>query len=100
MTYALYLDDVRPIPDGYVAARCSLSAITIMVEKGCPSFISFDHDLGEQDTGMVVVNWMINRDLNKGGTFIPKDFDFAVHSANPCGAANIEGKLRQYLKVR
>jgi hypothetical protein len=71
-----------------------------MLEKGVPSFISFDHDLGGPDSAMIVVNWLIETDMDFDLQLIPQGFDFFVHSANPPGAANIEGKLRQYLKVR
>lgn len=81
-------------------------AITWMKVNGCPDYISFDHDLGfvgntlEKDTAMCVVNWMIDTDMLLGGKFIPKAFDFNVHSLNYQGARNIESKLLSYLKVK
>jgi hypothetical protein len=70
-----------------------------MMDLCCPEFISFDHDLGGEDTAMIVVNWMIEKDLDNPG-FIPANFDFIVHSANPIGKQNIQGKLSSYLKQR
>jgi hypothetical protein len=70
-----------------------------MEYNGCPEFFSFDHDLGGEDTAMVVVKWMVEKELDNPG-WIPEDFRFNVHSANVCGAANIEGYLNAYLKTR
>ena len=71
-----------------------------MQHDGCPQLISFDHDLGGDDTAMRVVNWMIETDLDAASNFIPADFAFKVHSANPVGAANIQSKLQNYINVR
>ena len=99
----LYLDDIRiPTTSGQSIVRSYKEAIEYMEEHGCPDFISFDHDLGdrEEQTGLDVVKWMITQDLDNDGKFIPKDFKFNVHSANPPGAANIEGLLTGYLEQR
>ena len=98
--YTMYLDDIRePKNDYTVIARTSQEAIDYLTcPLGCPAFISFDHDLGGDDTAMRVIKFMIERDLDMNGEFISKDFTFNVHSANPVGAANIEGYLNCYLK--
>lgn len=97
----MYLDDIRnPKEMGWLISRTSQDAINWMTKISCPSYISFDHDLGGDDTAIVVVNWMIERDLDSNGEFIPKDFEFNVHSANPVGAANITSKLNSYLNFR
>ena len=86
----IFIDDVREAPPNFdVTLRSSQEAILWMTVNGIPDHISFDHDLGGDDTAMVVVNWMIERDLDEGGRFIPSDFDFKVHSANPVGHKNI-----------
>lgn len=43
---------------------------------------------------------VLERDLNDKGAFIPKNFTFEVHSANPPGAENIRGLLNNYLEQR
>jgi len=99
----LFLDDVRtPTSSGYAIVRSYSEAIHFMREHGCPMEISFDHDLGNAVThsGMDVAKWMVERDLNDSGKFIPKGFKFNVHSANPPGAANISGLLNSYLEQR
>jgi hypothetical protein len=99
----LFLDDERFPPDDgedWKIVRHFEQATWYMREYGCPSFVSFDHDLSDDLTGLDVVNWMIERDLDMGGNFIPKHFDFYVHSQNPVGAENINSKLNAYLAQR
>ena len=104
--WALFLDDERtPLsnPKGdLVVARSLQEAINLIVKNGCPYFISFDHDLGEASTGDAIelVKWMIEKDLDENGGFIPKNFGFFVHSANPVGRKNIESLLTSYLEWR
>jgi len=97
----MYLDDIRtPVLEYDYIVRSSNEAIENMIRYGCPNQISFDHDLGGDDTAMVVVKYMIERDLDEDSMFIPLEFDFYVHSANPVGAANIKGYLTSYLNNR
>ncbi|QCP47908.1 hypothetical protein FAZ95_01155 [Trinickia violacea] len=99
--YRLFIDDLRePASPSWVVARTSKQAIALLATRGCPSEISFDHDLGDDDTAMAVVKQLIEMDLNAGGHFIPDDFAFTVHSANPVGRDNIVGLLRAYLQHR
>jgi len=98
--YRLYIDDIRdPKGDFDFIARTSNEAIRIMESQDCPNFISFDHDLGGDDTAMRVVKFMVEADLDNPG-WIPDNFTFFVHSANPVGAANITGYLNAYLRGR
>ena len=99
----LFIDDIRnPATNDFAIVRSAADAYEFMEAFGCPDFISFDHDLGESDapTGFDVAKWMVDRDLDTGGKFIPANFDYYVHSANPVGAANITGLLDNYLAVR
>ena len=100
--YSMYLDDIRdPKTTFSVIARSSAEAIDYFTcPLGCPQYISFDHDLGGEDTAMRVVKWLVERDLDMNGEFIPKNFMFNVHSANPVGADNIEGYLNSYLGTK
>ncbi len=100
----LFLDDERfPPRDGneWAIVRSVREARHYCREHGVPSFISFDHDLGVEqgEDGQEFAKWLIEQDLDAPG-FIPAGFDFYVHSANPAGAKNIEGLLRQYLTFR
>lgn len=99
--YRLFIDDLRdPVSSSWMVARTSSAAIALLETCGCPYEISFDHDLGGDDTAMVVVKRLIEMDLDAGGKYIPEDFIFSVHSANPVGKENILGLLQAYLKYR
>jgi hypothetical protein len=99
--YKLFIDDLRePVSSSWKVARTSAQAIALLEAQGCPVEISFDHDLGGDDTAMVVVNRLIEMDLDASGEFIPDGFTFSVHSANPVGRDNIVGRLRGYLNYR
>lgn len=91
MTYKLFIDDER-YPSGnideWVITRSSEETIRIVSEKGMPNFISFDHDLGGEDTSIQFIKWLENKLLDEELKF-PVDFDFYVHSQNPIGAKNI-----------
>lgn len=105
MIYRMFIDDERfPVEgDNAVIVRSSDEAKAVMEQNGCPTFISFDHDLGGDDTSMGIVHWMIRQDLDlrhHGFVFIPFDFKFDVHSQNPVGAKNITELLNSYLQFR
>lgn len=93
MAYVLFLDDERFPPDdgrNWVVARSSAVALAIIDQDGWPEFISFDHDLGGDDTAMVFIHGILDTlmDQDRG---LP--FSWIVHSANPVGAENIAGLL-------
>lgn len=107
MSYKLFIDDERFPPTGkeheYVIVRTPAEAMKVMSDRGCPSFISFDHDLGEEMTAMQIVHWMVEIDMDYrqlGELFIPESFDYDIHSQNPIGAGNIRGLLNSYLEKR
>jgi hypothetical protein len=115
-TWKLFLDDYRkPNYSGFTIAKSATEAIELIKEKGCPSFISFDHDLAEDHyaptdsrynkpsecmTGYDFAHWLVFKDMEARGNFIPKDFAFHVHSANPVGAENIRKLMESYLKYK
>jgi hypothetical protein len=98
----LFLDDLRDPPnDGndWNVVRSFGQFVSFVSANGIPDVISFDHDLGgnaDSATGMDAARWLVCQDLD-GTHKIPEDFRFFVHSANPCGAANIRGLLENYL---
>lgn len=93
MIHKLYIDDVRPVPDGWDLALNSMVAIEMLryrVSVGTPyTHVSFDHDLGGDDTTRKVVMWMIENDH--------PPVEWIVHSANPVGKEWLEGTLSRYL---
>ena len=104
----LFIDDERFPPHypkdlSWNVVRTYEAAVLFMTEWGCPHFISFDHDLKDPSplkSGKAIANWMVERDLDMKGQFIPKDFQFYVHSQNVNGKENILGLLTPYLKQR
>ena len=97
-SYSVFLDDIRDPKKKYdYIARSSKEAIMIVKKiKIVPSHISFDHDLGEDDTAMKFINWLIDAVLDNDIEYRPIDFN--VHSANPIGSKNIEGKMNGFIK--
>lgn len=107
MCWVMFIDDERFPSDSFIdsydvvrIARSSKEAIEMILAYGCPRYISFDHDLGDDDTSMVLVNFLISQDLDASGAFIPDDFDFYVHSQNPIGSRNIRNTIERYLQFR
>lgn len=100
MSWKLWLDDIRNAPDdSWTVARTYDEAVSLLGNQGCPSEISFDHDLGEgQPSGMEFAKHFVATDLCRQRRFIPADFRYTVHSANPCGAENIRGFMDCYFR--
>ena len=108
MSYKLFLDDERdspcdntkcvtgvPVPK-WVIARSSSEAIELVKTKGIPSFISFDHDLGGDDTAMKFIWFLINSHIEGSIEAFPTSY--YVHSQNPIGVENIKGLMESYIR--
>jgi hypothetical protein len=96
MAWTLFLDDERT-PHWFLShngedvlvARSSDEARQLIADFGLPERISFDHDLGGADTGMVFLWWLIDEDME--GHFDLKTITHVyVHSLNPIGTKNIQ----------
>jgi hypothetical protein len=86
----VYLDDLRPAPPGFdVLVRSAAEALAIL-QTGQVTFLSFDHDLGTEETGYTVAKW-IEQAAFAGAL---RSIGWAVHSANPVGRGNIEAAMR------
>ena len=104
MNFNIYLDDLRPLPNIYkedknlwVVVRSYKDFVKTIEKEGIPNFISFDHDLGiEEDgtekTGYDCAKWLVEKNIVLKG--------FAVHSANPVGAKNIETLLNNFKRFK
>jgi hypothetical protein len=98
VSYKLFIDDERfPVSDDWVIVRTSQEAIDYVREHGFPTFISFDHDLGGDDTSIVFINWLTEQLIDLHLT-IPKNFDYYVHSQNSVGVVNIRSKIEQLIR--
>jgi len=102
--YSLFIDDERFPPQKnqvgeWVIGRTMAEVKAIILEKGFPAFVSFDHDLGDNEpTGYDIAKWMVDYDM--ANNIIPENFAFYVHSQNPIGARNIQIYLDSYLKIK
>lgn len=99
--YSMYIDDERfPKYEFDVIVRSFDQATSYMLIYGVPTYISFDHDLGENTpTGFDIAKWLVEMDQDNVCT-MPETFSFNVHSANPVGAENIRCLLNNYLQVK
>ena len=101
--YVLFLDDERE-PSLYllvqhtdvVVCRTYYEAVQLVRQRGMPSHICFDHDLGpHSETGYDFAKWLVDNFMQSGRT---DPIRFSVHSQNPVGALNIKTLLDNYNK--
>lgn len=89
-TNSLWIDDLRLPPEGWAWAKTSEEAIACIENNAEPFFfISFDHDLGGDDTSRKVVLWLCE---NPGKW----PANAAVHSMNPIGKEWLTGMITRY----
>ena len=105
MAYRLFIDDERIAnlrdDESMVIVRTYEEAVEAMTNLGCPSYVSFDHDLGDNiPSGHEIAKWMVEQDMNMDGEFFPEEFEFFVHSQNSVGRLNIIGVLESYFKYK
>lgn len=111
----LYMDDVRPCPDGWRVAR-TIDDAKLLLSTGTVIYASLDHDMGACDDciakgahvgdmatpettflnwcphvpdGTALVRWMVET-----GTW--PEFKPTVHSANPLGRARMQGLIHSF----
>jgi hypothetical protein len=83
----LWVDDLRPAPPGWTGAKSSAEAISLLA-GGEFTAISFDHDLGGDDTTRPVVLWLCEHDRWPPEVHVP--------TANPVGREWLTGMARRY----
>jgi hypothetical protein len=84
----VYLDDIRPCPQGFVVARTAEDCLLLLAESEV-NLLSLDFELGMgQPNGLAVVQGIIAR-----GKF-PKEI--FVHSSSMLGRAQMVSALRAY----
>ena len=103
----LFLDDLRTVDmvyppdmiDQFDVVRTFDDFKAYIVTNGLPEFISFDNDLGLDDSGEVApdgyaaAKWLV---YDSGLDM--KKLQFKVHSANPVASEQIKGLLNNYIK--
>ena len=122
MSYNLYLDDFRdPIDSSYYLNNPTYTTLkwevvrnydaflAIVLEKGVPDVISFDHDLADEHyesqqeygeykekTGYHCAKWFINYCIDN-----KKELPVVlIHSMNPAGSLNIKSLFDTYNKYK
>jgi len=104
MTWKLFLDDERrPNPaDDFVVAASFNQAVKLVRRKGAPVFVDFDFNLGNgnEKNGLDFARWLIKKDREGNGVFLPVDFAFNCHSASPDANVKIERAMSEYLRSR
>lgn len=96
MAYRLCIDDKRFPDQGWVVARTSAAAVSIVARYGMPQEIAFDHDLGEGDSVILFIRWL-GEELAAKTLNFPVDFKYSVHSQNPVGAENIKAWMNSLI---
>ena len=95
----VFLDDVRPTPDGWFRAYWPNEVIRLL-ESGSVVELSLDHDLGDDDrgTGYDVILWIEEAVVSR--KFVPPKI--AIHSSNTSARskmqAGIDAILRHHAK--
>lgn len=75
----VYLDDVRPTPDGWIGVS-TVKEVIDLLETGQVTEVSLDHDLGfSRETGYDVLTWMEEKVIREG--FVPPKIN--IHTSNP-----------------
>ena len=98
MSWKLFLDDNRdPKTKDFTLARSYKSAVNLVIKRGCPIFVAFDWDLGEDESGLDFANWLISKDKAECGKYFPEEFSFECHSSDAEGKASIEKVMSEYL---
>lgn len=91
--YRIWLDDVRPMPEGFnIHCKSSKECLDFLFSINYQAdLISFDHDLGENDTSIPVAEVLETYAYH--GNINP--IKWQIHSANPVGRRNLEVILRR-----
>lgn len=98
MSYSLYLDDERTpkTERDWVIVRCYDDFVSTVQERGLPSYVSLDHDLGEEKSGYDCVKWFIDHCIDN--EVKPSEVEIHAHTANPVGRDNIVAYVTSWIK--
>ena len=92
--YKLFLDDIRdPLklyPDQeWVIARTYQEFIDIINDKGVPTEVSLDNDLGIVEEGYDCLKWMVNNDI--------RTRVYRIHTDNVVNSSNMSHLSKNWL---
>lgn len=90
----IWLDDIRPAPEGFVLCRSVNEAISVIIraeQTDTIELIDCDHDLGDYapdgGDGIKLLDWLVER-----GTTYP----IKLHTMNPVGRDNMQRMIDRY----
>lgn len=91
----IYVDDVRPVPNGYIGTKSVNETIALIEEiedaGAIVELLDLDHDLGDyaDDGGdaIKILDYLVEYD---------KYYPVEIHSANPVGVAYMERMIERY----
>lgn len=93
--FDLYVDDIRPTPNGWVRAYSTNQAIDLL-KTGRVRNLSLDHDAGDYATDggdfIKVVLFMCEYSIWPTG-------QISIHSMNPVGIRNMQSLIDRYRPV-
>lgn len=120
--YNLFLDDVRipthvtwadiPVDQHYSVVRNYNEFISLILARGVPKYVCYDHDLADchygdgldghkinynkytEKTGYDCAKWLVDYCIKQNIKHPP----YIVHSLNPVGKKNIESYIENYNK--
>ena len=88
----IWLDDIRPTPEGYDVSCVSALAVMVYIREGTVTHVSLDHDLGpEWEVGNGYMVAKLIEELAFYDT-IPR-LTWAIHSQNSVGVASMRQAL-------
>lgn len=91
----IWLDDVRPAPEGFVHVRSVNEAKNLIsgTDHSHIEVVDCDHDLGDfaldGGDGIKLLDWLVETE-----NFLP----IHLHTANPVGRANMERMIKRFWK--
>ena len=91
----IWVDDLRPAPEGYEGTKSVEETIALIEEieqnEGSIEIIDLDHDLGDYakygGDAIKILDYLVEKE-----TFYPIE----IHTANPVGKANMERMIERY----
>jgi hypothetical protein len=92
----VYLDDTRPAPPGWRAARWP-DEVVLLIDAGGVTHVSLDHDLGDDEraTGYDVLRWLEEAVATRG--LVPPEI--TIHTANPSARIRMEAAAAQIRRL-
>lgn len=96
-TIKIWLDDVRPAPDGYVWCKsvngCKQAVVDAEQSGHIIAVIDCDHDMGDYfcdgGDGIALIDWLLERETL---------YQIQLHTANPVGRANMQRAIDAYIR--